>query len=251
MCIYISKLYSQIASHSTPKHSCHLNWYEDPFFQGIHIEHSGLLLVDVEAFGGLTSLGYLKLNDGQLMNPPSLQYMLKTLTRLELKYNRIARINAAYFAGCQKLRAVNLNGNLLSIPPNIDHIAHSLITIFLSRNRLSGVFEYFTKSFWKLQVLRLEHNQITSFCMTLGVLNLTRNNITHLNIKVQLELRKNLILILKDNPIGCENMIEWQGSCTLADDKNKCVIHDGKVTLYSNECLNITGRSDKYRYFFY
>ena len=190
------------------------------------------------------------------MNPPSLQFMRKTLVTLELKYNRIAHINAAYFAGCQKLRAVNLNGNLLSIPPNIDHIAHSLITIFLSRNRFSGVFLYFTKSFWKLQVLQLEHNQITSFCMmqkwhlpSLGVLNLARNNISHLNIKVQLGLRRNLILILKDNPIRCENIIEWPGSCTLVDDKNRCVIHDGKVTIYSNECLNITGGSHNYRYF--
>ena len=86
--------------------------YNDAFFQGVIIEHTGLQSVDVAAFQGLVSLAYLHLDNGQLINPPSLQYIRKTIVGLDLNYNRITHIKDTYFVGCEKLWNIQLEGNI-------------------------------------------------------------------------------------------------------------------------------------------
>ena len=214
-------------------------------FQGIRVEQCDLQSVDAEAFEGLVSLMYLRLKSGQLIYPPSLQYMQKTLVSLHLDHNRITHISDAYFDGCEKLDDIDLRGNLLSFPPNIDDIADSLVSISLSMNQLSGVFIYFTKSFPKLSALHLEQNHITSFCMkqrrhlpSLAVLHLGSNNITHLNIELASAVRRNLMLFLASNPIRCETMKGWRNNCVqVSKDHFVC---DGVVEIYFTECINNT-----------
>ena len=169
------------------------------------IEDTGLLSVDMEAFEGLVSLNRLHLNNGPLTHQPSLHYIPKTIVWLELKHNRITRINDTYFAGCAILKRIDFQGNLLPIPPNIDDIAHSLSSVSLSMNRISGAFRYFTKTFRKLSELYLENNHITYFCMMqrrhlpfLKVLNLRGNNVTHVNFITG--LKRYLSLSLFENP---------------------------------------------------
>ena len=217
------------------------------------MEQCGLQSVEAEAFEGLVSLKYLKLTGGQLIHPPSLKYIQKTLIRLDLQYNRIAHINDTYFARCEKVEQIYLQGNLLSIPPNIDHITHSLVALSLSLNQLNGVFVYFTKSFPKLKSLYLSENQITSFCMeqrrllpSLEFLDLGFNNISDLNIELALELGRRLLLGLASNPIRCQNMKQWWSRCDFVyNDKNR-LLCDDVVEVISTGCVNNTGRFRKY-----
>ena len=115
------------------------NMIENTYFQGTTMRHCGLQYVDLDAFDGLVSLGYLTLNNGHLTEAPTLQYIRKTLLGLDLRYNEITHIDDTCFAGCEKLRNTDISGNRISFAPNIDHIARSLISISLSMSQLSGV----------------------------------------------------------------------------------------------------------------
>ena len=198
------------------------------------MERCGLLSVDEEAFYGLVSLKYLQLNYGHLIHPLSLQYIEKTLVRLDLKYNSITYINATYFNGCYKLFFIDLQGNKLSVASNIDHIAHYLISISLSMNQINGVLAYFTKSFPNLTSLNLDDNHKDYFCMeqtrhlpSLKFLNLGRNNFTRINVEFIMELKTTLLLMLANNPMKCENIIGLQNSCNLVhDDENRLLCGD-------------------------
>ena len=226
-------------------------------FLGVSIRNSSLQSVEANAFANLPALHDLRLIDGLLTEPPSLQFICKSLIRLDMQRNYISHIDESYFAGCVKLATLCLQKNLLSSMPDISFIARTLMTLNLSENKLGGTYLYFVMSFPRLRAIYLEFNHLTAFCMQqikhlplLSSWSLNNNNITFVDFDELQGMPGWLFLSLYNNPLQCDNDKRWNNICGNTTNYNKfkfqvsetSLLCGDHVQVWGFQCANNTGR---------
>ena len=107
--------------------------------QEIYIHNNPLRYIHDDAFKGLGSLKTLSIRASDLLIPPSLNFISRTLTDLTLSSNDIAMFPNDYFDDCRVLKRFTIYMSKIVRAPRIDAIHGQLSELYLSANQIVDI----------------------------------------------------------------------------------------------------------------
>ncbi|KAK4296125.1 hypothetical protein Pmani_031357 [Petrolisthes manimaculis] len=157
--------------------------------QVLRLAHNQLHTIPAEAFSACVNLHTLDLSYNLLTSIPDRAFQgVNVLSFLALDNNKISRVDVASLANLTSLADLNLNGNLLSVvPEDVGHLKF-LKTLDLGENQIISLNNMPVRGLQFLYGLRLVNNRISGNISkdtfrdipSLKILNLAKNNITHI-----------------------------------------------------------------------
>ena len=191
-------------------------------FQAIYIHYNTLRYIHGQAFKGLGSLKMLSIRDSDLLVPPSLNFLSRTLTHLTLSKNKIAVFPSDYFDGCSVLKKVVIFMSRIVRIPRMDASHGQLSELLSSANHIVDIRHLYGVAFLKLKVLDLQRNQIVMIEVHLMILPvvehvaLTMNNMVEIPNLTESKWGEELpgngrinMVIGEGNPWHCSTRMLW------------------------------------------
>ncbi|RXG69056.1 Leucine-rich repeats and immunoglobulin-like domains protein 2 [Armadillidium vulgare] len=175
--------------------SCNLPRIKDYSFLSLDVKHLNIIRSNIPtaSFHPLKTLSFLNLNYNKITSIHANAFDgMVLLERLSLYENHIKRIDDNAFKGIgRKLARLNLGKNQLSkIPTDTFHPLKNLFVLDLNENKINHLPDGAFLGLHKLDMLKLEHNEIDSIqdnvfsdLTMLNSLNIEHNKITNISDK--------------------------------------------------------------------
>ena len=165
-------------------------------------------------------LGKLDISRNLLINAPPIPDVKDTLQMLDLSWNNISKIDESYFDACHHIDTINMMCNQLRVIPNLKGASRTLKYLQLEANYIADATPLYNIHLPNLRELKLDSNQITSFCFPpitryLDVISLSSNRLSTIYFSELNATRQGKVYLnLEPNLWHCNGSLGWTKYCT-------------------------------------
>ena len=226
----------------------------DDFFQELFLERNNINRIHPFAFKGLKTLYKLNISNNKLTSVPSLVDVKSTLRELYLSRNYIKHIEDSYFDFCVNIKYIYLGFNQLTMFPSLQNIAETIVIFEVENNNILNANFIYGNHFPKLEILKLETNEIREFCPPPGEfaprlhsIYLQSNNLSRIHFPDE-SYRMPIMVFLDNNQWHCDGFLGWIQQCEMQNEVHNILVCMGWLQLIGVVCaspLEVQGLTPK------